>query len=101
MAHKVTRIHKAGVTVCYMFFCPGCDHYHSFDVARWTFNGDVERPTFSPSLLCMYDSDELRCHLFVTDGSIQYCSDSKHHLSGQTVAMEDIDLPEDMERVGG
>jgi len=30
--------------------CPGCKHYHVFD-QRWTFNGDFDKPTFTPSML--------------------------------------------------
>ncbi len=40
----------------YVFWCPGCDCHHIFNTLRqrrpvWTFDGDMERPTFSPSLL--------------------------------------------------
>lgn len=43
----------------YMFKCPGCKYLHPFNVKEgahhngsiWTFNGDVEKPTFKPSLL--------------------------------------------------
>ena len=31
------------------FHCPGCKCNHSFD-SRWTFDGNFESPTFSPSL---------------------------------------------------
>lgn len=34
----------------YLIFCPGCGHGHAYD-RRWTFNGDFEKPTFSPSYL--------------------------------------------------
>jgi len=41
-------------------WCPGCRQVHPFRVDNtgcperptWTWNGDLERPTFSPSLLC-------------------------------------------------
>jgi hypothetical protein len=60
---------------------------------RWGFNGDPERPTFTPSLLCRYDCGEARtpvvCHSFIRDGRIEYLSDSTHPLAGQT-----FDLPE-------
>lgn len=32
------------------FYCPGCKCSHGFD-SRWTFDGNMEAPTFSPSLL--------------------------------------------------
>jgi hypothetical protein len=40
-------------------WCPGCDRLHPFRLAPgnergvfWEWDGDLERPTFSPSLLC-------------------------------------------------
>lgn len=76
----------------YMFYCPGCKCYHSFDVGRWKFNGNFERPTFSPSLLITMPNDpNYRCHLFVKDGKIEYCSDSKHEFAGKTIEMQSVD----------
>jgi hypothetical protein len=40
-----------GPTTGHMIFCPACECGHKFDSGRWTFNGDMERPTFSPSML--------------------------------------------------
>lgn len=34
----------------FYFWCPGCKMGHQFD-ARWTFDGNMDEPTFSPSLL--------------------------------------------------
>ena len=87
----------------YMFECPACGFSHGFHVRKatrppednpvWAFNGNVERPTFSPSLLCRWDhgpSHEKRvCHSYVRDGRIQFLKDCTHALAGQTV-----DLPE-------
>ena len=70
----------------YFFYCPGCKQYHMFD-SRWQFNGDMDKPTFSPSLLCNPNWNERRCHLYVTDGRIQFLSDCHHDLAGQTVDM--------------
>lgn len=73
--------------VAYVFYCPGCKSHHRFDIPRWTFNGNLERPTFSPSLL--YDAGTPHCcHLFVRDGQIEYLSDSKHVFAGKTIPME-------------
>lgn len=72
----------------YYFYCPGCKCSHVFD-SRWTFNGDLERPTFSPSLLCNQNDSERRCHLFVREGKIEFLGDCAHHLAGQTVEMVD------------
>ena len=99
------------------FMCPGCNEPHRVQVGagpgpRWTYNGNPEKPTFSPSILlksghycegqegkdcwCTYEARLGRkppfvckiCHSFVTDGRIQFLSDCTHGLAGQTV-----DLP--------
>lgn len=78
-----------------LFYCPGCKYYHSFTIERaiqpvWTWNGNMEKPTFSPSLL-VNGSTEQRCHSFVVNGQIQYLSDCWHELRGQTVDMQELD----------
>jgi hypothetical protein len=88
---------KSGEIYGYMIFCPACNTNHQFKVIAWpgpvwSFNGDIEYPTFRPSMLCNKDSDNPtvpRCHSYVTDGKIQYLEDCTHELKGQT-----IDLPE-------
>lgn len=70
-----------------VFHCPGCGYGHPYEVPRWSWNGDMVRPSFTPSLLCNPFSPEHRCHLFVTDGRIHYCSDCHHKLAGQVVDM--------------
>ena len=90
------KAHKATSEIV-MIWCPGCDSAHGPNVSpgRWTFNGDLEKPTFSPSLLVTYSGGDASaglpavCHSFVTDGRIQFLNDSTHALAGQTV-----DLPE-------
>lgn len=83
----------------YIFDCPGCGHAHMIRVfpsnpkTGWTFNGDFERPTITPSILVNGNHDcpnEPRCHSFVTNGMIQYLSDSTHELTGQTVELPEI-----------
>lgn len=94
-----------------MFMCPGCKQAHS--VVGWQFNGNVDAPTFQPSVLvrsghyvpghedqtkcwCAYkaehpeDTDPFDCYLchsFATDGQIQFLTDSTHKLAGQTVPL--------------
>jgi hypothetical protein len=92
--------------------CPGCRGWHGFNRvfnplpngARWTWNGDVDSPSFTPSMLekCGPWPEEFMvgrrkaglsefdiCHSYVTDGKIQFLSDCTHALRGQTV-----DIPE-------
>lgn len=58
---------------------------------RWGWNGDVDRPTFTPSILVRYvtgaKARHVTCHSFVTDGLIQFLGDCTHSLAGQTVEL--------------
>ena len=103
----------------HIFFCPGCRCGHGFNaylnkLPRWQFNGEMDRPTLSPSLLMTsskltdagradyfawcdagypertapFETVPLVCHSFVTEGQIQFLSDCTHELAGQTVALE-------------
>jgi hypothetical protein len=103
----------------YMIFCPACNCGHGL-TKSWTFNGDFEKPTFSPSLLVKgveypeedpTTGDFLRgpdgkylldasgrilgakdtvCHSFIKDGMISYCGDSTHPLAGLTVELPNM-----------
>ena len=76
----------------YMFYCPACMENHTFDVREneWTFDGNWENPSFSPSLNLIPHGG--RCHLFVKNGIIEYCGDCRHHFSGQNIPM--VEYPE-------
>lgn len=65
------------------FWCPGCECAHGIN-ATWQFNGDLEKPTISPSVLA---TGEKRCHSYVKDGKIQFLGDCDHVLKGQTVEL--------------
>lgn len=95
------------------FWCPGCGGSHNVAIGPggWGWNGDAERPTFTPSVLvrsghhipshtgpcwCTYNAEHPNdpapfkcgvCHSFVTDGKIQFLGDCTHALAGQTVAL--------------
>lgn len=82
-------------------WCPACKAMHDIAVeqpfangASWSFNGDGDRPTFSPSVNCSWgpfpDGRIERCHYFVKAGKIQYCGDCTHSLAGQTVDLPDV-----------
>lgn len=73
----------------YVFYCPGCKNCHHYDLSRWQFNGNLELPSFTPSLRIIGPNNSTLCHLYVTNGKIQYCNDCPHNLSGQTVDMLD------------
>ncbi|BBK03729.1 hypothetical protein [Enterobacter phage EspM4VN] len=60
----------------------------------WSWNNNVDFPTFTPSLLVNVSDPASRCHLFLTDGKIQFLGDCFHDLKNQTVDMVDIPEPE-------
>jgi hypothetical protein len=87
----------------YVFHCVGCGCGHPFEVKGpandgWTWNGSMDAPTFSPSLLCNQSNELTRCHLFVRDGKIEYQADCFHDLAGKTVDM--VDWDDEAERRG-
>lgn len=78
---------------------------------RWGFNGDFDRPTFTPSVLVRghqtardkngkWNGEWVRgpdgepvssvCHSFVTGGRVQFLGDCTHDLAGQTVDLQPI-----------
>lgn len=99
-----------------MFWCPGCNEAHQIKHGtgtgpRWGWNGDVEKPVFTPSVLVTgtqwpTDDEHARlmrgehvaprpmvCHSFVgcngaAPGQITFLGDCTHALAGKTV-----DLP--------
>ena len=85
---------QTGTEVVLQFYCPGCKNSHPFRIAGrdpvWQFDGNMEKPTFSPSLLCNQHHLESRCHLFVRGGMIQFLDDCHHELKGQTVPMQEV-----------
>lgn len=111
-------LHGAEDSKRLVFFCPGCECGHEVYTGdgthpRWGFNGDDERPTLTPSILirtghhadgqrpcwCDYNREHPEepvhckcgvCHSFVTEGKIQFLSDSTHALAGQTVDLPDF-----------
>ena len=85
-----------------LFECPGCKESHGIPVAgdhAWGWNGSVDAPTFTPSILVRWPANpnaieefkewriERVCHSFIKDGNIQFLSDCTHSLAGQTVPL--------------
>lgn len=73
----------------FVFQCPGCEYLHTFSSA-WEYNGDSENPTVRPSILITGTGDIKRCHLYITDGKIQFLADCDHALAGKTIDMVEI-----------
>lgn len=88
------RVRKATDKTVYVLWCPACDDAHNID-NTWDFNGDTEKPTFTPSLLseiAFTDGRRYVCHSYVTDGVWNYLDDSTHDKAGQMVPV--VDLPD-------
>jgi len=79
------------------FWCPGCEMEHEIAVAGptapkavWTLTGGPFKPTAKPSVLVRNPKRTRCCHLWMTEGRLQYLSDCTHALAGQTVDMQDM-----------
>ena len=80
-----------------LFWCSGCQCNHQIRSKSatdknqdcWGFNGNFDKPTFTPSVLTEGGSRNIRCHIFVNDGVINYLNDCGHDLRGM-VPMVDI-----------
>lgn len=115
MMSQLSKLLRDGEGGLLFFWCPGCDGAHSIrhgvDTRPcWTWNGDVDKPTFTPSILvtgveAMTDDEHatwmrggalpaprpMVCHSFVADGRIQFLGDCTHKLANQTVDLPDWD----------
>lgn len=73
----------------WVIYCPGCKFLHRFEWGWW-FDGDIENPTFTPSLKVIRRGEkDPCCHFILTKGKMHFCDDCQHELRNQTV-----DLPE-------
>ena len=91
----------------YHFMCPGCNMVHGIVTESktrpcWQFNGDVNKPTVSPSIKVTYPANpnaeeqfkewrtERICHSFIREGMIQFLGDCWHDLKGKTVELPEF-----------
>lgn len=95
-----------------VYWCQGCKASHSIRTVgphAWSWNGDVDRPVFGPSVLVTYrpgdggarepDDPPERCHTFVgcngaQPGEVIFLADCSHELAGTVQPFPD--LPEYM-----
>lgn len=100
MAKVLPVTDQLGKPIGYGVICPACTEVddgsmHVFmnkmndGSPGWSFNGDLEKPTFTPSMLSQ--SSRTRCHSFVTNGRIHYLHDCTHRMAGQTIDLPDVD----------
>lgn len=91
----------------HLVWCPGCDSLHRFRShidggtntgPLWDWDGNAERPTFTPSLLVRWNGKEngqsvsRTCHSFLREGVWQFLPDCTHDLASRQVAM--VPLPD-------
>lgn len=89
---------------CLKFVCPGCvaggrdneTGLHLLPVncathtPSWTFDGNLEAPTLSPSILTKGGPGmSKRCHSFLEHGLFRFLTDSTHPLAGR----EQVPMP--------
>jgi len=79
--------------------CPACGYGHLFRTVPgkqgqdvWSFNGDRDKPTFSPSMLVharthVTEPRAILCHSFVREGRIEFLNDCSHAMAGKTVEL--------------
>lgn len=88
-------------------YCPACESMHGFAIdgynssgAKWTWDGNVEAPTFTPSMHIKWgrqadpacDVDGGVCHYFVRAGMIEFLGDCTHAMKGMTVPIPELPL---------
>lgn len=69
----------------YLFYCHGCRCHHFWD-ERWTWDGNADAPSVTPSILVPG-----KCHLWVEGGKLVYLADCAHALANKTVRMTPIE----------
>ena len=86
------------------FVCPGClelgggSGLHMLPVnsnvksPSWDWDGSLEYPTLSPSILTSKDEPARRCHSFLKAGVFEFLGDCAHSLAGTSVPM--VELPD-------
>ncbi len=83
-----------------MILCPGCNDYHNLNIDPdskpcWSFNGDLDSPTVSPSILNRMRDREgkviRQCHSFLESGKMRFLGDCTHGLANQTVPLAEVE----------
>lgn len=109
-------------SVGYIHYCPACEEAHAYRTdgqgkANWTFNGNVEQPSFTPSMRISWGNkvagyeEKFKtgtvCHYFIVTGDavrqsgrmpdadstrsyIDFCGDSTHAMAGQVVPLPEL-----------
>jgi hypothetical protein len=112
---KVLRTWEGGGRRGVHYWCQGCRGVHGVTIdgpGAWQFDGDYEKPTFSPSVLTTgvhYELDadgerdtskpvrgadgqpvKLVCHTFIKAGMVEFLGDCGHEFAGQTLPLPEL-----------
>lgn len=95
-----------GASSLLFYWCDGCDMRHMVHTQPvpnepglpvWEFNGNLEKPTISPSVLVNWKGSSNpkldaigTCHTFITDGVVEFLADCGHILAGQKVPLRKV-----------
>lgn len=80
----------------WLIWCPACGCGHSIPTPRWSFNNNLDSPTFTPSVRLSHrnpdtkQQDITHCHFNITNGQIVYHGDCPHGMAGKTIPMQEI-----------
>lgn len=115
LSQYLRQVDSGGLT----FWCQGCGEAHTVWVGeglgpRWTWNGDVDKPVFGPSVLVqgvkrltdeqhaafmrgepLPEPTPMRCHSFVgcngaQPGEIFFLSDCTHEMAGKVLPLAEL-----------
>lgn len=92
IGRKLGKTMQDGQIKSLLVFCLGCDSVHVIPVPRWTWDGNGEVPTVTPSVSIKWGNapDSRHCHFNVTNGQIVYHGDTTHEYAGKTIDMPEI-----------
>ncbi|MGH7715241.1 MAG: DUF6527 family protein [Vulcanimicrobiaceae bacterium] len=91
-------------------WCPACGELHTIFVPGWSFDGNLVRPTFNPSVKITgkqtvnvageWTGEWVRdaqgnpvddcCHYFLHAGQLRFQGDCKHAFAGRTVPLPEL-----------
>lgn len=96
----------------YEFWCPGCEDHHHIRTEEaptwgrdlttkepyqvcWRFNGDMDKPTFSPSMKLTTQVGQGRaihvCHVAIHGGMLEYFAATSHGLAKKFIPMTELE----------
>lgn len=84
-----------------IIFCEGCKCGHKFYIQEghpyhdasgkrlvWTWNKNIQHPTFGPSLIIDPDSPKRRCHINIDAGWITFHGDCGHDMKNKRIQLQ-------------